>query len=98
MSEFPNIRRAHRTLAALNPSLHLALFYDPNPNPLTLTLTLTLTLALAPSLAIALTLTLTKTRTLKSPNAERTQALFYDPLHVQTAAEYAADRADERGC
>ena len=48
VSEFPNIRRAHRTLAALNPSLHLA--------------------------------------------------LFYDPLHVQTAAEYAADRADERGC
>ena len=24
-------------------------------------------------------------------------SLFYDPLHVQTAAEYAADRADERG-
>ena len=47
VSEFPNIRGAHRTLAALRPGLHLA--------------------------------------------------LFYDPLHVQTAAEYAADRADERG-
>ena len=47
VSEFPNIRGAHRTLAALRPGLDLA--------------------------------------------------LFYDPLHVQTAAEYAADRADERG-
>ena len=29
MSEFPNIRSAHVTLAALRPGLRLALFFDP---------------------------------------------------------------------